>query len=185
MLSDEGVIQVGRKLCGDEIVPQKQERPALIQDLHKQGHVGMNWLQSALVLSYAWVGMQEDIWAVVNACPCTAGKRAITVRASLKPTPMPLRAFELVGLDLVTLTRLQGGNWYLVVVQDYYTKWPKIQATVQKTAKNVAKFLAEFISRFGCPLEIITNRGKEFLGPVNELLTRGRIVHRTTSAYRP
>lgn len=128
--------------------------------------------------------MQEDIWVVVNVCFCTAGKRVITVRVFLKFIFMLLRVFELVGLDLVTLIRLQGGNWYFVVVQDYYTKWFKIQVTVQKIVKNVVKFLVEFISRFGCFLEIIINRGKEFLGSVNELLIRGRIVYRTTSVYR-
>lgn len=31
----------------------------------------------------------------------------------------------------------------------------------------------------------MTDRGTEFLGAVNEYLKRGRIIHRTTSAYRP
>lgn len=32
---------------------------------------------------------------------------------------------------------------------------------------------------------MITDRGMEFLGEVNQCLVRGRVVHRTTSAYRP
>lgn len=61
----------------------------------------------------------------------------------------------------------------------------KDYANSQKTAQNVARFIKEFISRFGCPREIVTDRGTEFLGEVNQCLTRGGIVHRTTSAYRP
>lgn len=129
--------------------------------------------------------MQKEIRTVINACTSTAGKKALTVKAALKPTPMPLRAFELVGLDLVTLTKSCTGKRYLIVAQDYYTQWPEIQAVEQKTTRNVAKFVSDFVSRYGCPLEIVTDRGKEFLGPVNEMLTRCRVIHRTTSAYRP
>lgn len=33
-------------------------------------------------------------------------------------------------------------------------------------------------------MEIISDQGREFLGEVNAILTKGRVIHRTTSAYR-
>lgn len=44
--------------------------------------------------------------------------------------------------------------------------------------------LLKSTSCFGCPLELVFDQGREFLGEVNDLLTRGRVIHRTTSAYR-
>lgn len=55
------LFNTGSKLYGDRIVPQLHERKVLIADLHKQGHVGMNRLYSAIMTSYAWPGMQADI----------------------------------------------------------------------------------------------------------------------------
>lgn len=37
---------------------------------------------------------------------------------------------------------------------------------------------------FGCPIELVTDQGREFLGEVNKLLTQGRVIYHTTSAYR-
>lgn len=54
-----------------------------------------------------------------------------------------------------------------------------------KSAKAVAEFLEEYVfARYGCPVELVTDQGREFLGEVNQVLTRGLIIHRTTSAYR-
>lgn len=73
-----------------------------------------------------------------------------------------------------------------MVAQDYFTKWPEVKAVPQKSAKLVVEFIEEYTySRFGCPIELITDQGREFLGEVNRLLTRGLVIHRTTSAYRP
>lgn len=105
----------------------------------------------------------------------------------LKPTHLPLQAFDLVAIDLMTLTKSYEGNRYLIAAQDYFSKWPEVKAVPQKTAKAVADFSEEYIfSRWGCPLKIVSDQGlgREFLGEVNQVLLRGQVIHRTTSAYR-
>lgn len=88
----------------------------------------MNKIQDAIVTSYTWPGMRKEVRRVVKECKCMAGRGIITRVAPLRPTPMPMYPFELVGLDLVTLTRSVAGNRYLIVAQDYMSPWPEVMA---------------------------------------------------------
>lgn len=129
--------------------------------------------------------MQCEVRKMVLECSCAASKQRITVVATLKPTPIPLKAFDLVAIDLMSLPKSHQGNCYIVAAQDYFSKWPEAKAVPKKTAQAVAEFLEEYVfARWGCPLEVISDQGREFLGEVNQLLQRGRVIHRITSAYR-
>lgn len=130
--------------------------------------------------------MRKDVRRVVADCSCGANKAKLTVTALLKLTVMPIAPFNLVAIDLMTLTRSYAGNRHLITAQDYLTKWLEAKAVPKKTAAAVAQFIEEHLfSLFGCPVELVTDQGRKFLGEVNQLLTRGRVIHRTTSAYRP
>lgn len=74
---------------------------------------------------------------LVLGCHCQANKRKLTVVAPLKPTPLPAAPFDLVAIDLMTLTRSYSGNRYLIVAQDYSSKWPEAKAVPHKMAKVI------------------------------------------------
>lgn len=172
------------KRYGERIIPKPTERDAIIFDLHKYGHMGINRVADAIVSPYFWKGMNKNVKWVINACPCAANKQRITVVRPLLPTPITVGPFDLVVVDLMTLIRSYEGNKCLIVAQDYFTKWPEAKAVPAKTAKAVAEFMEEFIfARFGCPIELVTDQGREFLGEVSQTLTRGLVIHRTTLAY--
>lgn len=72
------------------------------------------------------------------------------------------------------------------MAQDFLSKWPEVKA-VPQTSDGIGggRIIQEHIfARFGCPIELVTDQGTEFLGEVNKILMRGRGIHRTTSAYR-
>lgn len=139
----------------------------------------------AIVNQYFWIGMHKDVKRIINACPCAANKQRVTVVRPLLPIPIPVGPFDLVAVDLMTLARSYEGNRFLIVAQDYFSTWPEVQPVPEKTAKRVAEFLEEYVfARYGCPVELVTDQGREFLGEVNQVLTRGVVIHRTTSAYR-
>ena len=70
---------------------------------------------------------------------------------------------------------------------DYFTKWAEARATRKADARLTAKFLYEqVLSRYGCPLELISDRGTHFLNEViAQLMTEFMIIHRKSSAYYP
>jgi len=60
----------------------------------------------------------------------------------------------------------EDGNRYMLVFQDYLTKWWKVFAVKDRTTITVPKCLAEIVWRHGIPAKIIYDRAVEFLSDV-------------------
>jgi hypothetical protein len=61
---------------------------------------------------------------------------------------------------------------YILVATEYVTKWAEALATKTDDAKTVAEFLYEnIITRFGCPKELVSDRGTHFINKTIELLS--------------
>lgn len=55
------------------------------------------------------------------------------------------------------------GNKYVLVVSDYFTKWTEAYAMPNQEATTVAeKLVDEFVCRFGVPLQLHTDQGRNF-----------------------
>lgn len=97
--------------------------------------------------------------------------------------PLDVIAIDIMGPLPVT----ENGNQYIMVVGDYFSKWTEAYALPMHTAQIVAdKLVTEFIYRYGTPLRIHSDQGREFelrlFTPLCRLLEIEKL--RTTS-YRP
>jgi hypothetical protein len=81
---------------------------------------------------------------------------------------------------------MDGNKWLLTAV-DYSTNWPIARAVPEATAEAVADFIyEEIVMRFGCPSEILTDRGANFMSHVVKLyMNRIKTNHKFTSAFHP
>ncbi|CAB4012519.1 Retrovirus-related Pol poly from transposon, partial [Paramuricea clavata] len=62
-----------------------------------------------------------------------------------------------------SLSRKVCRNRYLLVVMDYFSKWPEAYALQNQEAKTVATVIVnEFVCRFGVPLELHSDQGTNF-----------------------
>jgi transposase InsO family protein len=70
---------------------------------------------------------------------------------------------------------------------DAFTKYAEIVAIPDKSAPVVARVLFEkWICRFGCPIEVTSDNGKEFCNQLTqELFKLLQIKHATTTPYHP
>ena len=88
-----------------------------------------------------------------------------------------------VGIDLIPLLLSKKGNQYCITLTDYFSKW--VEAAT-KEAKHVAEFLYKMIFRHGCPLEIVSDQGREFCNQLVDLLEDlTGFKHKITSEYHP
>ena len=71
---------------------------------------------------------------------------------------------EGIALDVLgPLTLTEQGNKYILVVADYFSKWTEAFPMPDQESSTVADFLVkEFISRFGVPLLIHSDQGRNF-----------------------
>lgn len=63
---------------------------------------------------------------------------------------------ERVAIDVLgPLPKTGSGNQYILIAQDYFTKWPEAFAIPDQQAETVAEILVtQFFTRFGVPIEL-------------------------------
>ncbi len=79
------------------------------------------------------------------------------------------------------------GNKYILLVGDQFTKWMEAYPIPDQTAETVAhKIVYEFISRFGAPLDIHSDQGRNYESNIFQQVCKLLQIHRTrTSPYHP
>ncbi|XP_011638092.1 uncharacterized protein LOC105427839 [Pogonomyrmex barbatus] len=98
----------------------------------------------------------------------------------------PSRRFEHIHLDIIILPVLQGQRYCLTCV-DRFTRWPEAFPIANQEAETVAcTFYNGWICRFGTPLRITTDQGRQFESQLfNQLAAFTGTTHHRTTAYHP
>ena len=74
-------------------------------------------------------------------------------------SPMERIVIDVLGPLPIT----ENGNKYILIVADYFTKWVEAYPMPNQEATTVAELLVrEFICRFGVPLLIHSDQGRNF-----------------------
>ena len=89
--------------------------------------------------------------------------------------------------DVMELPITTKGNKYVVVFQDYLTKWPMVYAMPDQKAHRIARLLVdEIIPFYGAPESLLSNRGTYLLSHLMMgLCTMLGIKKLNTTAYHP
>ena len=112
-------------------------------------------------------------------------RRGIQVSPGYIPTPRG--PFQELVIDYVDMLTPVGGKRYMLVVVDRFSRWVEATPTSRKDARSVAKFLCrEVFPRFGLPLRISSDNGKEFVDKtVKLILQKLKIKQRLGAVYHP
>ena len=104
-------------------------------------------------------------------------------------TTLPAEPFMKWGFDFVGLIKKtrHTGKRYILVATDYATKWVEARALRTNSAHETAQFLYELVlTRFGCPLQLVSDQGSHFLNGTIQVLTEYFLLRHTTSTtYYP
>ena len=136
-----------------------------------------------------WPGHYNDVqsWCA-NCGSCITRKTAPPHRrAPLQPVqvgyPMEMVAVDIMG----PFPKNQHGNCYILVAENYFTKWLEAWAIPNQEAKTVAqKLLEEMFLRFSLPDRLHADQGRQFEGKLIEELCKLLQVEKThTTPYHP
>jgi hypothetical protein len=109
-------------------------------------------------------------------------------QALLESLPQCSEPNQRVHADLFgPLRTSESGKKYILCITDAFTKYVELAALHDKEAVTVSNAIfSRWVCRFGAPLELVTDGGKEFTARLSEnLYTLMGIAHLKTSARHP
>ncbi len=97
------------------------------------------------------------------------------------------RAFQIVGVDIMELPQTSQGNRYVVVFQDFLTKWPMVFPVPDQKSIRIARLLTEeVVPTFGVPEALLSDRGTNLLSHLmQETCKLLGLKKLNTTAYHP
>ena len=154
------------------------------------GHEGIFKTKQRILTNYFWPNMDKDVIQFISSChKCQMNKhRKFPIQALLKPLPQCSNINQRIHADLFGPLKISGnGKKYILCMTDAFSKYVELVPLPDKEATTVAQgIFYRWICRFGAPLIITTDGGKEFTAKLTkELYQVMKIEHFTTSPYHP
>lgn len=155
--------------------------------VHRLSHPGIKATVKLVTQRYVWPSIKSDCrqWAR-NCIQCQRSKITRHVSAPVGNFVPPSARFEHVHLDIVIMPSSEGHRYCLTMV-DRYTRWPEAVPMCDQEAATVARaFYDTWVARFGTPLRITTDQGRQFESHLFKHLNRLLgTTHLRTTAYHP
>jgi len=155
--------------------------------IHNLAHPGIKTTTRLVAQRYVWPSMNKECREWARACEkCQQSKVTRHTSAPLGKYNLPTKRFEHVHLDIIILPISEGYRYCLTCI-DRYTRWPEVFPMENQEAETVARtFYTGWIARFGVPLRITTDQGRQFESQLFKQLNRlTGSQHLHTTAYHP
>ena len=144
-------------------------RQKLIEEYHAgvmSGHFSGPKIYQVMSRQWWWENMYWDIVDYTKNCPQCA---IVTGTGRKQQPPMHFisvgRPFQIAGMDIMELHVTANGNCYVIVFQDFFTKWPMVYRVPDQKVKRIAKLLVkEVVPVFGVPEALLSDRGANHAG---------------------
>ena len=153
------------------------------------GHDAVGKTYIRITDSYYWPGIKTDIQKHINSClQCQLRKNVKAKPVHLHPLPIVDQPNQRVHVDLFGPLKTSANNKkYILCITDAFTKHAEVVAIENKQADTVAmEIFTKWICRFGTPIQIHSDGGKEFCNTLaTELFEKLQIKHTKTSPAHP
>ena len=151
------------------------------------GHQGTDKTLARLSDFTYWVGMARDVGNYCTCCvTCQMAKAPAAPPASLQPI-VTSRPWELVAVDILKVPTSNRGNSYLLVAQDYFSKWPFAMALPDQKATTIVRALRDQVfTMVGPPKRLHSDQGRNFESYLlSELCKAFGVEKSRTTPYHP
>jgi RNase H-like domain found in reverse transcriptase/Reverse transcriptase (RNA-dependent DNA polymerase)/Integrase zinc binding domain/Chromo (CHRromatin Organisation MOdifier) domain/gag-polyprotein putative aspartyl protease len=157
------------KDCQVYVPSSEALRDAILTEMHDAaaaGHVGITKTLHAVSRLWWWPTLRADVRTWVRSCEvCQRDKGNKLNRGLLQPLQVPRRAWDSVGMDLITqLPTSTEGHDAIIVFVDRLTKMVHfVPCQTVATAEVVARLFVRNVWRLhGMPREMVTDRDPRF-----------------------
>ncbi|GFV39395.1 retrovirus-related Pol polyprotein from transposon 412 [Trichonephila clavipes] len=144
----------------------------VLKELHGSptgGHFGVMKTLHRVRKRFFWGKVRADVEQWCKSCDACSARKGPKIRSRGKLHRYNVGApFERIAFDILgPLPRTASGNKYLLVVMDYFTKWPEVYPIPDQEAPTVAEAVVQhWISRYGVPLQLHSDQGRNFVSAV-------------------
>jgi len=176
----------------EQLIVPKEYRETLMRETHggmTGGHLGVTKTSEQIQRRMYWFEWRSDVRRFVKHCvECNRYHRGGLPRQGLLQPTTAGEVWEKIAIDLTgPHNRSRNGNVYILTIIDIFSKWVETIPIRNKEAITVSKALFDHVlSRYGIPLQILSDRGLEFEGSTLEELCRLLDIDKVrTTAYKP
>jgi len=170
------------------VLPQPLHQQALqsSHDIPSAGHQGVDKTLHRLRREAYWVNMAGDVETYCRQCTrCQQCKAPAPIRAPLTSVPIG-KPWQMIAVDILEVPVSRHNNRYLLVIQDYFTKWAEAIPLRDQTALSITTALVNLFSRFGIPDIVHSDQGRNFESTLlKQTLEAFGTTKTRTTAYHP
>ncbi|XP_028299789.1 uncharacterized protein LOC114461699 [Gouania willdenowi] len=156
------------KVFYPQILLPRTFRNSVMEQLHEGavgGHFGAEKTLARLKTRYHWYNMRDDVTLWCRTCvSCAAKARPRKTPRAAMGTVQVGAPMERIAVDLMgPLNETERHNRFILVVQDYFSKWVEAYPVPNELATTVAeKIVSEWVCRYGAPRALHSDQGSNF-----------------------
>ncbi|KAL5484446.1 hypothetical protein EMCRGX_G020951 [Ephydatia muelleri] len=170
------------------ILPKSLQQKALLQCHNSPGagHQGFKKTLERLRREAYWVNMAQDVEQHCRECQkCQSSKSSMPSRASLTNLPIG-RPWQMAAIDILQVPLSTHNNKYLLVIQDYFTKWADAIPLQNQRAATISAEMVEVFCTYGIPDIVHSDQRRNFESTIFHQTLKGFGVEKLcTTAYHP
>jgi len=181
----------GLSVYWQTVIP-KTMREEFLQHVHggmTGGHLGREKTAAQIQRIAYWPSWTRDLDFFLKRCePCARYYRGKNPKKANLQTPLVGEPWLRVSLDITgPHPRSSKSNEYILTMVDHFSRWSEALPLRNRKASTVARALVTHVlSRYGPPMQILTDRGPEFESELfHSLLEWMGVEKLRTTAYHP